>query len=84
MITVGASEAAVCNHHAQGGLGAIDLANAVIRACQTPPQFKFLYPLDIPIKVCRSLSPEPCYPATAVSLLAIIHNVGPFWITTVF
>lgn len=41
----------VCWHHARGGEGAKDLGEAVIKACQQPTQFKFLYPLDISIKV---------------------------------
>ena len=44
----------VCWHHARGGEGAKDLGEAVIKACQQPTQFKFLYPLDISIKVPAS------------------------------
>ncbi len=39
------------SHHALGGAGAVNLANAVIEACQKPSDFKFLYPLDLSIKV---------------------------------
>ena len=52
--SVGAFDAVVCWHHARGGEGAKDLGEAVIKACQQPTQFKFLYPLDISIKA-RSL-----------------------------
>lgn len=44
----------VCWHHARGGEGAKDLAEAVIKACQQPTQFKFLYPLEASIKVPSS------------------------------
>jgi hypothetical protein len=41
---------------AEGGRGSIDLANAVIKVCdaakQQPSTVKYLYPLDMPIKVC--------------------------------
>ena len=47
----GADEAAVAQHHGQGGAGAVDLANAVIRTCQKPADFKFTYPLDLSLKV---------------------------------
>jgi formyltetrahydrofolate synthetase len=46
----GASDAVTANHWAQGGAGAAELGRAVIRACETPGEFRFLYPLDIPIK----------------------------------
>jgi formyltetrahydrofolate synthetase len=40
----------VSNHWEEGGAGAVDLANAVIRAAEQPADFRFLYPLDWPIK----------------------------------
>lgn len=46
----GASDAVTANHWAQGGAGAVELGRAVIRACEMPGEFRFLYPLDIPIK----------------------------------
>ena len=49
---LGAADAVVCQHHALGGEGAIDLATAVIKASETKASFKFLYDLDLPIKVC--------------------------------
>lgn len=38
-------------HHGLGGAGAVELAKAVIAACDQPSDFKFLYPLDLSIKV---------------------------------
>jgi formyltetrahydrofolate synthetase len=46
----GAEDAVVCRHWMLGGEGAIDLAEAVVAACEKPSQFKFLYPLDASIK----------------------------------
>ena len=46
----GAFDAVVCNHWEEGGKGALDLAKAVVRAAEQPANFKFLYPLDWPIK----------------------------------
>ena len=43
----GAYDAIICNHWARGGAGAIDLANAVDRACNQPAEFKFLYDLNV-------------------------------------
>ena len=46
----GAEDAVVCNHWEEGGLGAKALGEAVIKACQKPSTFRFLYPLDRSIK----------------------------------
>jgi methylenetetrahydrofolate dehydrogenase (NADP+)/methenyltetrahydrofolate cyclohydrolase/formyltetrahydrofolate synthetase len=46
----GAEDAVVCNHWEEGGAGAVDLGEAVIKACQKPSEFHFLYPLDRSIK----------------------------------
>jgi len=46
----GAVDAVISNHWGLGGKGAVDLAEAVVRAAKQPSEFKFLYPLDWPIK----------------------------------
>ena len=46
----GASHAVVSKNWAQGGAGAIELAEAVVAACEEPTDFSFLYPLEISIK----------------------------------
>jgi formyltetrahydrofolate synthetase len=46
----GAEDAVVSNHWAEGGLGAVQLGEAVIAACSRPSHFKFLYPLEATIK----------------------------------
>ncbi len=46
----GAFAAVSSNHWAEGGKGARALAEAVVEACEQPSNFKFLYPLDWPIK----------------------------------
>lgn len=45
----GAFRAVVCSHWALGGAGALDLADAVIAACDLPSAFRYLYPLDLPL-----------------------------------
>ena len=47
---VGAADAVVSNHWAEGGAGAVDLGKAVIAACEKPGKFEFLYSLDLGIK----------------------------------
>ncbi|MGB9299206.1 MAG: formate--tetrahydrofolate ligase [Anaerolineae bacterium] len=46
----GAVDAVESNVWAEGGKGGAALAEAVVKACEKPSDFKFLYPLDIPIK----------------------------------
>jgi formyltetrahydrofolate synthetase len=46
----GAMDAVVARHWMEGGKGAIALAEAVVKACEKPNKFKFLYPLNIPVK----------------------------------
>ena len=41
---------AVCTNFSDGGKGAIELAHAVVEACDEPSTFTFCYPLDISLK----------------------------------
>lgn len=40
----------ICDHWAKGGAGALDLADAVIAACDSPNNFDYLYPLSLSIE----------------------------------
>jgi len=42
--------AAVSNHFTEGGKGATELAEAVIEAASKPSEFRFLYPLEVPLR----------------------------------
>ena len=46
----GAGDCLISEVWAKGGKGAVDLAKAVVRAADEKNSFKFLYPLDVPIK----------------------------------
>ncbi len=46
----GAYDCCVSKVWLEGSKGGIDLAKAVIQAADSPKKFKFLYPLDLPIK----------------------------------
>jgi formyltetrahydrofolate synthetase len=46
----GAEDAVVCQNWSLGGEGALDLARAVVRVCERPSAFRFLYGLDESIK----------------------------------
>jgi methylenetetrahydrofolate dehydrogenase (NADP+) / methenyltetrahydrofolate cyclohydrolase / formyltetrahydrofolate synthetase len=59
-IEAGAMDAVVSRHWMEGGKGAVALAEAVIKACEKPSNFKFLYPLELSIKekieiVCKEI-----------------------------
>ncbi|MEI7849228.1 MAG: formate--tetrahydrofolate ligase [Chloroflexota bacterium] len=59
-IEAGAMDAVVARHWMVGGKGAIALAEAVVKACDQPSEFKFLYPLEQDIKtkietICREI-----------------------------
>ena len=45
-IEAGAYNAVVTRHWMEGGKGAVELAKAVVEACEQPSDFKFLYPLE--------------------------------------
>jgi formyltetrahydrofolate synthetase len=49
-IAAGAEDAVLSTHWTNGGDGAVELAKAVIAACEKPSNFVFLYPLDWTIK----------------------------------
>ena len=46
----GAEAAVACTHWAEGGAGAVALAEAVVAACEKPVAFKLLYPDTLSIK----------------------------------
>src|SRR5918992_239583 len=44
------ARSAVCTHFADGGRGAVELAQAVAEAAEEPSQFRFLYPDQAPLR----------------------------------
>ncbi len=61
------SVAVVADHWAQGGLGALDLADAVTEAAAEPNAFRFLYPLDMPLREKIETIAREVYGAGGVS-----------------
>ena len=49
-VEAGAEGAFRSDHWAKGGAGSVELAEGVVSACEKTVNFKFLYPLDMPIK----------------------------------
>jgi formyltetrahydrofolate synthetase len=58
---------AVSEHWLKGGDGAIELAEAVIDACEKPNKFKFLYELDTPLRKRIELIAKEVYGADGVT-----------------
>ncbi len=65
----GAVDALICEHWEKGGEGAIELAEAVIKAAEMPSQFKFLYPLEWSIKQKIECIAKEVYGADGVDYL---------------
>ncbi len=66
-VEAGALGAAEARHHAQGGVGATELAEMVVSAAESPSEFKFLYDVDLPIKAKIEAIATKVYGAAAVS-----------------
>ena len=49
-MAAGATGVAVARHWAQGGAGAVELAEMIVSACDMPNDFRLLYPDDMSIK----------------------------------
>jgi len=58
---------AVSTHWLSGGDGALELADAVIDACEEKSEFKFLYPLDMPLRQRVEAIAKNVYGADGVS-----------------
>uniref|UniRef100_A0A0K0FXH1 C-1-tetrahydrofolate synthase, cytoplasmic n=1 Tax=Strongyloides venezuelensis TaxID=75913 RepID=A0A0K0FXH1_STRVS len=61
----------ISSHWAEGGKGAIKLAEAVVEACNKKSDFKFLYPLDIDIPTKIEIIAKEIYGASGISLSEI-------------
>jgi formate--tetrahydrofolate ligase len=61
---------ALSDHWLKGGEGALELADAVIDACNEPNQFKFLYDLNMPLRQRIETIAKEVYGASGVSYTA--------------
>ncbi len=72
--SAGAEAAVMANHWAEGGKGAVKLAEAVVAACEKPTQFKLLYGNDLSIKQKIETIAKKVYLAKAVSYEALAER----------
>jgi methylenetetrahydrofolate dehydrogenase (NADP+)/methenyltetrahydrofolate cyclohydrolase/formyltetrahydrofolate synthetase/formate--tetrahydrofolate ligase len=63
----GAEAAVMSDHWARGGEGALELAEAVVAACNKPSNFRFLYDLNLPIKQKIEIIAREIYGADGVT-----------------
>lgn len=64
----GAYDAVECTHWADGGKGAVRLADAVLRAVEKPVEFKFLYDVKLPIEDKMRIIAQKIYGADDIEL----------------
>jgi len=70
----GAEDAVMSDHWARGGGGSVELAEAVVKACEQPKDFKFLYDLEQPIdEKIRTIATE-IYGADGVEFLPVARR----------
>ncbi len=65
-LEAGAMDAVVSRHWMEGGKGAIALAEAVVKACEQPSKFQFLYDLNLSIKEKIEIIAREIYRADGV------------------
>jgi methylenetetrahydrofolate dehydrogenase (NADP+)/methenyltetrahydrofolate cyclohydrolase/formyltetrahydrofolate synthetase len=65
-LTAGADDSVLSEVWAKGGEGGVALAEAVVKACEKPSDFRFLYPLEMPIKDKIETIAREIYRASAV------------------
>ncbi len=73
-IAAGAETAVMSDHWANGGDGSVEIAHAVVAACEQPSDFKFLYPLDRTIKEKIEIIAKEIYNAGEVVYEALAEK----------
>lgn len=64
----------VADHWANGGHGAVELADAVVDACEAPADFRFLYPLDLTLEKKIETIATRIYGADGIMLSATAQS----------
>jgi len=73
-LAAGAVDAVVSEVWAHGGRGGEALARAVVAACELPKDFRFLYPLDAPIRTKIETIAHEIYGADGVDFSQLAHE----------
>jgi formyltetrahydrofolate synthetase len=78
-IAAGAEDAVMSNHWAEGGAGSVELAKSVVKACEQPNQFNFLYDLNVSIKEKIETIAKKIYGAAGVEYSAAAEEKIKFY-----
>lgn len=73
-VAAGATGAAAARHWAEGGAGAIELAEMIVSACEAPNSFRLLYPDDLSIKGKIETIATEIYRAEGVDYAPIVQR----------
>ncbi len=75
-LSAGAYAAVEANHWAKGGAGALELANAVVNACDSVKSapFKFLYDVELPIATKIETICKEMYGASGIALSELAQS----------
>lgn len=73
-LKAGAFAAVVCSHWSEGGLGAVELADAVINACKDSKNFKLLYDSELSLLDKMTVIAQKMYGAAKVELTPMAQN----------
>ncbi|MFW5772396.1 MAG: formate--tetrahydrofolate ligase [Phototrophicaceae bacterium] len=73
-LEAGAVGVAVANHWAEGGAGAVELAEMVVQACDQPNDFRYIYDVDAPIKAKIEAIAREIYRADAVEYTPVAER----------
>ncbi|CAN5838746.1 formate--tetrahydrofolate ligase [soil metagenome] len=73
-LEAGASGAVLAEHWAKGGDGATALAEAVVKACEEPNQFSYLYPLNMTIREKIEIIAREIYGAGGVEYSSVAQR----------
>lgn len=85
-LEAGAYKAVMSNHWAEGGKGAVELAKAVVDACEQPATkpFQYLYPMEMPLMqkaetICKEMygAAEVLFSSTAKQQLEVFQKLYP-------
>lgn len=73
-LEAGAVGVAVANHWAEGGAGAVELAEMVVQACDQPNDFRYIYDVDAPIKTKIEAIAREIYRADGVEYTPVAER----------
>lgn len=74
-IQAGATRVARVESFARGGDGAVELADAVIEACEEPSRFRFLYPLDMSYEEKLETIAKQVYGASGIEVSPEVRSL---------